>query len=218
MRSIKLCSRCQLRLDLCLCSQAPSLSVSSQNLKLILLTHPDEPRKPSNTGRLLEAALPLCDLWLWERAEFEAQWRQFLSTQSRTPILLFPDEPVDSSRVDDSPAKNSQLTALHQINTPDIDNSVYILLDATWQQAKKMLRKAPSLQACQRLSLSSLVKSRYTLRKNQQAGSFSSVESGVGLLRELELEDDALAVEGYFERFLVHSEANRSGYHLDENQ
>ena len=112
--------------------------------------------------------------------------------------------------------KNS-LRCLHKTPAPDIDSCVYILLDATWQQAKKMLRKAPSLQACQRLSLSSLKQSRYSLRKNQQPGSFSSVESGVSLLRELGLEDDAVAIEAYFDRFLLHSEANRSGYALDEN-
>ena len=223
MCSIKLCSRCQLRLDLCLCSRAPALSLRSQKLKLILVTHPDEPRKPSNTGRLLEAALSQCDLWLWQRVEFESQWQQFLSTQSRTPVLLFPDdELVDGTRADDPHMASAQVNhstsaVLDKTPAPDIDSCVYILLDATWQQAKKILRKAPSLQACQRLSLSSLKQSRYSLRKNQQPGSFSSVESGVSLLRELGLEDDAVAIEAYFDRFLLHSEANRSGYALDDN-
>ncbi len=203
------CSRCLLRQDLCLCRQAPRLSDTIEDVHLLLLTHTDELRKASNTGRLLESALPKCELWQWQRTEFEARWQRFLQSQTRAPILLFPtDEHFASPLV---PLHGLQsISEKHAFAT----SHVFVLIDATWQQARKILKKSPSLQNCPRLSLSFAQKSQYTLRRNQSTGNYSTVESGCGLLRELAFEADAELVDRYFKQFLRHSEAHRSGYAL----
>ncbi|MGH1373910.1 MAG: tRNA-uridine aminocarboxypropyltransferase [Cellvibrionaceae bacterium] len=203
------CSRCLLRQDLCLCHQAPVLSKALEDFHLVLLTHTDELRKVTNTGRLLERALPRCEVWPWQRTEFEGRWQSFLKNQSRSPILLFPTDEVTTAAV-------VELESFHSIGEKQalMTNHIFVLVDATWQQAKKMLRQSTSLQACPRLSLSIDQESQYSLRRNQSAGNVSTVETGYGLLREFALEADADRLQAYFERFLRHSEANRSGYTL----
>lgn len=207
------CDRCLLRQDLCICPFAPTLSAKAKDLRLLLLTHIDETRKITNTGRLLEAALPSCDLWLWQRKEFQARWQHFLESQTRTPVLLFPEQDSSVEPV----IRLDQLTAETEKQRLRV-NHIYVLMDATWQQAKKMLRQSPSLQSCVRLPLSLTTESLYTLRRNQNAGHFSTAESGSGLMRALGLETDADSIDLYFHRFLRHSEAHRSGYSLNETE
>lgn len=212
MSSKNHCSRCLLRQDLCLCHRAPLLRDGVHELKLVLLTHADEFRKVTNTGRLLETALPQCEVWEWQRTEFESQWREFLASQTRTPILLFPADEASSTstlELEIPSTENDRCTFLA--------NHVFVLIDATWQQAKKILRQSCSLQTCARLSLSLSQESQYTLRRNQTSGNLSTVETGCGLLRELGLTADTALLEQYFLQFLRHSEANRSGYALNEN-
>ena len=96
-----------------------------------------------------------------------------------------------------------------------LDQYCFILLDATWQQARKMLRQSVELQKCLRLSLQSPAPSLFNLRRNQREGSISSVETGIELLRGCGFEADANLLQHYFQRFLQHSEAHRSGYTLD---
>ena len=198
------CQRCHLRTDLCLCGQAPRLSGDSDALQLILLTHPQEPKKRSNTGRLLEASLSGCEIWLWQRGEIDRRLKEH-SEQSRvTPILLFP--------VIDDEASQTVRCSVDEIC---LDQHCFILLDATWQQARKMLRQSVELQKCLRLSLQSPAPSLFSLRRNQREGSISSVETGIELLRGCGFETDVNLLQHYFLRFLQHSEAHRSGYTLD---
>ncbi len=203
------CSRCHLRQDLCLCEQAPQLSRGCEGLSLLLLTHSSEIEKNTNTGRLLEASIPGCRLWEWQRTEFERQWAEFIDSCSRQPILIFPEFEPHSS-VDSTEQESSQWK-------PCLSQTTFILIDATWQQAKKMLRQSPSLNQCQRLPLQPTAPSRYHLRKHQQQGNLSTVESGCELLKLLDLAQDAQLIEDYFQRFLRHSEANRSGHLLKDN-
>lgn len=202
-----------MRQDLCICQFAPALSAKAKDLRLLLLTHTDETRKITNTGRLLDAALPGCDLWLWQRKEFEARWRDFLESQTRTPVLLFPVEDSFTESVIRLDQQSAE-TEKQRLRL----NHIYVFMDATWQQAKKMLRQSPSLQSCVRLPLSLTSESLYTLRRNQNSGHFSTAESGSGLMRSLDLDADADLMDAYFHRFLRHSEANRSGYSLSETE
>ncbi len=192
-----------------MCEQAPPLTGDCAELSLILLTHSLEIEKHTNTGRLLEACLPECHLWLWQRTEFERQWAEFTRSSSRLPVLLFP-ESNSSSAINPITSNMSQ-------SLPALEQTTFILIDATWQQARKMLRQSPSLSDCQRLPLQSSSPSRYHLRKHQQPGNLSTVETGCELLKLMGLEQDAQLIEGYFGRFLQHSEANRSGYCLKDN-
>ena len=186
------CADCLLRRDLCICQQAPRLQSS---LSLLLLTHPAEPGKISNTGKLLLRALPGCRRLLWQR-QLAAEQLQ-VATRDQRACLLYPAAGEEGS-------------------TPGVawsstDHSCFVLLDGTWQQAAKMLRQCGWLQQLPRLALAP-PPSQFSLRRNQQAGSVSTVETAIELLRQRGDTADARALHNYFAAFQRACEAHRSSH------
>ncbi len=210
------CGRCHLRRDLCICQQAPRLSAP---LNLLLLTHPNEPAKASNSGRLLFNALPGCRSAVWQRRQ-SGPWLQALASGEGLQLLLiFPAaEATTAAPPDPATSLNpaAQLAPAAPLNPAELAGRAadycFILLDATWQQARKMLRQTPELQCLPRLQLSAGQSSRCGLRKHQPAGHLSTAEAGILLLRELGREGDADQLDGYFQRFLQCYEAHRSNH------
>ncbi|MBR9912393.1 MAG: DTW domain-containing protein [Gammaproteobacteria bacterium] len=216
------CGRCHLRRDLCICQRAPSLSAP---LNLLLLTHPNEAAKASNSGRLLLNALPGCRSAVWQRRQ-SGPWLQALTySEGSQPLLIFPAaDPTAAAPPGPAAPLNSAaplapaapLDPQAPLNPAKLAHRAadycFILLDATWQQARKMLRQTPELQCLPRLQLSTGQSSRYGLRKHQPAGHLSTVEAGILLLRELGREGDADQLDGYFQRFLQCYEAHRSNH------
>lgn len=198
-----LCSRCYLRDDLCLCHQAPALT---DRVHLLLVTHERECVKPNNTGRLLDAALLNAELMVWQRKLSDQLIAQVAKAKQLSPVLLFPG--------DDMSAHSSDKSVVTELDGEmgDVDKTLFVILDGTWQQAAKMVRQSPQLQSLPRFVLPSSLQSRYLLRKNQQLGNLSTVETGMALLTQLGFECDAQALGQYFEQFLRNFEANRSGH------
>jgi DTW domain-containing protein YfiP len=60
----------------------------------------------------------------------------------------------------------------------------WLLLDATWQEAAKMLRQSPYLQSCYRLAIEPESPSVYRLRRNQKEGALCTAEVVMELLQQ----------------------------------
>ncbi|MBY0416572.1 MAG: DTW domain-containing protein, partial [Pararheinheimera sp.] len=60
----------------------------------------------------------------------------------------------------------------------------WVLLDATWQEAAKMLRQSPYLQSCYRLAIKPDTPSLYRLRRNQKEGALCTAEVVMELLQQ----------------------------------
>lgn len=199
----ELCGRCHWRQSVCLCHQAPLLTSC---LHLLLLTHDREFAKPSNTGRLLEASLPHCQIQTWQRKTSGAALIESAKAKGQQPVLLFPIDDLASDSL-------NVLSERDVLSSPQgLENFWFILLDSTWQQARKMVRSSPELQSLPRLLLPAGLNSRYQLRKNQQSGNLSTVETAIVLLQSLGLEQSADELNHYFQRFLQHYEAQRSNH------
>jgi len=195
---INACGRCLLRRDLCICTLAPRLflKASTQRCQWLLLTHTRELGKLTNTGRLLLNSLPNTGLHLWQRTEP-------LQTvlQGRRAVLLFPS---DDAHVAFSSAKD----VMSELGD-NAEPILWLLLDSTWQQAKKMVRQSPELQTLPRLSLNiSEGASRYHLRRNQQG--LSTLEAAASVLEQLSETDAAGSLLSYLDTFQRHWEAHRS--------
>lgn len=202
------CSRCHWRVALCLCHQAPRLTPL---LHLLLLTHERELSKLSNTGRLLEASLPNCEIQVWQRKTSGAEIVELAKSRGQQPILLFPSQEVAVGSSDTPTAENLTTKSL-RASSVALECYWFILLDGTWQQASKMVRTSPELQSLPHLALPAGLSSRYSLRKNQQPGNLSTVETAIILLHSLGLDTSASGLEQYFQRFLQHHEAQRSNH------
>lgn len=86
--------------------------------------------KPSNTGKLIADVLPNTLAFQWSRTEPDAQLLAALQDTTRQPYLIFPESYAQNERV--------------VVNEPTLSDkpALFILLDGTWPEARKMFRKA----------------------------------------------------------------------------
>lgn len=129
--------------------------------QILLIYHPDEVDKKTNTGHLLGRLLPEhVKEWIWHRNTVES----FVDSLSEgfLNVLVYPSD--DAREVSEY--------------VSNVDSRIrWIFIDATWQQSQKMLNQSPSLMALDKVRLSSDYISRYTLRKNQRAEGLCTLES-----------------------------------------
>lgn len=187
------CPRCGFKHN-CICHAEPALSCPHA---FILLTHPKEMGKDTNTGQLMERSLPHCQRQMWDRVNPPQALLDLLDDPQYQPWLLFPGD-------DTMPAKPFR-------NEPD-KIPLFILLDATWQEARKMIRRSPWLATLPRLELTPNADSSYALRRNQQPGNLCTCEAGIALLETAGFHQDASQLQHYFNRFIDVFHAEKSGH------
>lgn len=187
------CPRCGLRYQ-CICAQRPMLDHTTQ---IALLTHPNESKRATNTGKLLAHSLPHCQVYVWDRVNPPAELVKQMAEQPS--YLLFPSE--------DAIKANEFKTSINIREGKS--QPLFIILDGTWQEAKKMLNKSPWLQSLPKVELASEQASNYRLRRNQAAGNLCTCEVGISLLQQREPQNDLSSLQQYFELFLTVYEADR---------
>ncbi len=144
------CGCCCLRRDLCVCGLAPRIKLGgkAQSDQWLLLTHEREVDKPSNTGKLVLSSLQAVQKLMWQR-------KLALDLPADRAVLVFPSDKIPES----NPVS---------VNIDRDEPIVWVVLDATWQQAAKMVRQSPELRQLPCYSLGDDIKSDYHLRRNQQ--------------------------------------------------
>lgn len=133
----------------------PTANRGAATLSVVLLTHSNELFRVTNTGNLLldptSSFCKLCTRWTWQgRKDNEAISRALQSTPH--PVLVWTDAPPATT--DDASEHQGA-------------SRTYIILDGTWQEAKKMFRQGPdTLRAIPRVALRASFPSSYRLRQN----------------------------------------------------
>ncbi|TKB44099.1 tRNA-uridine aminocarboxypropyltransferase [Thalassotalea mangrovi] len=141
------CEYCRIDIDHCIC---PLVKPQSANASFALLMYDDEVLKPSNTGRLIADILPDTKASLWHRTQVCEQFKSLLNDPHYQPILIFPDEYA----VPEQPLMGiDELEKLGVEGKQRVRRPLFILLDATWRQARKMYRKSPYLHHIPMLSV-----------------------------------------------------------------
>ena len=162
-------------------SKPPFTNKNDTVVKVLLLQHKNEISRPTNTGKLL---LPEddanCDTFhdeheniskliqvrrcIWsgrsDNKMIEFMIDEMKKNDEQCPVLLWTNNnnPINSSGIMKA-AKNDE-------DYLDRFSPTYIVLDATWQEAKTMFRKISPLISLSRLSLKSKRSSDYSLRKD----------------------------------------------------
>lgn len=142
-----------------------------------LLTHERELSKPSNTGKLALDALPdLVHRTLWQRKQPAPELLRLLTKESVALVY-----PVDKS---ESTAPEVELASVEH----------YVLLDGTWQEARKIYNRSPYLQSLPVCRLPDAEPSRFIGRRNQRDGGLCTAECIIALLlaRGMGVEADRL--------------------------
>ena len=155
------CARCRVPYSHCLCRWLPQ---AAGECGVCLLMHDIEPLKPSNTGWLIADVLADTFAFTWQRTGADPRLLELLADPQWQPMVVFPGEYAAPTRVVE------QLTA-----TPG-RRPLFILLDATWTEARKMFRKSPYLDGLPVLSLQPEALSRYRLRRSRRSDHLCTAE------------------------------------------
>ncbi len=156
------CPGCRLVPSHCMCAVRP---VVPTRAGMCLLMADIEPLKPSNTGWLIADMVPDTFAFGWARTEVDPALLALLADPQWQPYVVFPGEFVEPERV----VNEVQLA-------PSGKRPLFILLDATWPEARKMFRKSPYLNALPVLSLHPEQVSRYKLRRSRRDDHFCTSE------------------------------------------
>jgi len=162
--SIPRCKHCMLLPYLCICSIKKTVETHSA---FLLLMYDDEILKPSNTGRLIADLVPDTFAYIWSRTEPNKNMLALVTDPKWEPIVVFPEEYAQAERV---------LTQNQTIQFANNKRPLFILLDGTWAQAKKMFRKSPYLDNLPVLSFSPERLSQYLVRKATKDNQLATAE------------------------------------------
>jgi DTW domain-containing protein YfiP len=195
------CPQCRVIPQYCLCAWRPTVPARSG---ICLLMHDVEPMKPSNTGWLIADILGDTHAFMWSRVSVDEQLLALLADPQWQPYLVFPGEFVEPQRVTEQVAPAAGKRPL------------FILLDATWTEARKMFRKSPYLAQLPVLSLAPEQLSRYTLRRSKRDDHFCTAEVAALCLELAGDEEAARVLDAYLDVFSSHYLAAKFQNPVDE--
>jgi DTW domain-containing protein YfiP len=158
------CAGCRLVAGHCICALRPLLAPTRAALCLIMAEF--EPLKPSNTGWLVADVVPGTAAFGWSRLQIDPALPALLADPQYRPYLVFPGEFAAPERVVGELAAGAE----------DARRPLFILLDGTWSEARKIFRKSPYLERLPVLSLQPGQLSRYRLRRSSHAHHFCTAE------------------------------------------
>jgi DTW domain-containing protein YfiP len=192
----------------CVCAYTPRVDTRAG---MCLLMGDIEAVKPSNTGWLIADVVPDTFAFEWSRTAVDARLLDLLADPQWSPVLVFPGEFAPRERV------HTQWPAAAGGGSPSTKRPLFVLLDGTWSEARKMFRKSPYLDRLPVLSLNPARASAYRLRRSQRDDHFCTAEVAAMCL-EMAAEPHAAAVLwAYFEVFSAHYLAAQSKQKLDLN-
>jgi DTW domain-containing protein len=178
-----------------MCALRPHVSTRAG---MCLIMADIEPLKPSNTGWLIADVVADTFAFGWARTEVDSALLALLADPQWQPMVVFPGEFVAASRV---------------VQAVPIDDAVieqaakrplFILLDATWPEARKMFRKSPYLDCFPVLNLQPEQLSRYLLRRCKREDHFCTSEVAALCLELAGEAHAAQTLDAYLDVFTNH--------------
>jgi DTW domain-containing protein len=159
------CTGCRLIASHCMCELRPVLPVDAG---VCLLMGDIEALKPSNTGWLVADVVPHTYAFTWARTAVAPALLALLRDPQWQPYVVFPGEFVSPERVVTTLDKPAAAASAKR--------PLFVLLDGTWSEARKMFRKSPYLDAFPVLSLNPGLISNYKLRRSSRGDHFCTSE------------------------------------------
>ena len=176
------CVRCLQQVAHCACALIPTIPTSTH---FLLIRHWKERRKPSNTGRLVDFALPNSTLVDYG-APGEAWDASVLDLTNAA--LLFPSEHAPRCTV-----------------VPDI----VVVIDGSWPQARKLVNKLPGLKDLPRLTVAPHVVERTRLRTPPIANGVSTIEAVAAAIDRIEGQSAGEPLRTLYDRIVMGAVAAR---------
>ena len=131
--------------------------------KIYLVTHKKELDRKTSTSNVVKNVLKArCETIIWERKNPDPRFETTLLIENT--VLVYKDENGISAE-----------------EVGDIQN--FVLLEGTWQEARKIYNRSPYLKKYRVLSISPEFESEYTLRRNQVEAGLSTAEAVIEILK-----------------------------------
>lgn len=194
------CADCGLHHQ-CVCSHLPKFELPAH---IALLMHENELTRETNTGQWLLKAISSTSLHIWQRKQPCPKLLAMINDPAYCAYLLFPND--ESIALSDAYRHAEQASSS---KTP-----LFIVLDGTWQEAKKMWQKSPWLQVLPSVHLLPQQQSSYQLRRNQQQGHLCTIEVGSCIVEELGFAVQAQQLNDFFQHYMRAFQADKSGHAL----
>ncbi|WP_232525228.1 tRNA-uridine aminocarboxypropyltransferase [Motilimonas pumila] len=187
--NVKRCRYCMVNSHLCICDLKPKIDTQAA---FMLIMYDDEILKPSNTGRLIADLAPDTTGYIWSRlAPNEAMLAQ-LKNPKYQPYVVFPGEYATQQQVVCKPS-------IQQGKTP-----LFVLLDGSWSQARKMFKKSRWLHQYPVLSFAPDTVSRYKIRESALDNQLATAEVAALVYASLGEAKNAMTMDLWFDVFKEH--------------
>ena len=189
------CAGCRLVFSHCLCALRPTVPTRAG---VCLIMADIEPLKPSNTGWLIADVVADTAAFGWSRTVVDPALLALLADPQWQPYLVFPGEFVAAERV------VTDMLPLASNDARAGKRPLFVLLDATWPEARKMFRKSPYLNHLPVLSLQPEQLSRYRLRRSRREDHLCTSEVAALCLELAGEPHAAQTLEAYLDVFTHH--------------
>ena len=164
------CGGCRLAPTHCMCALRPSVDTRAA---VCLLMADIEPLKPTNTGWLIADVVADTFAFTWSRTAPDPALLALLSDPGWDPYVVFPGEYTAPERV----VRAVQAAPVGAGGRGGaVTRPLFILLDGTWSEARKMFGRSPYLNAMPVLSLAPDSSSQYRLRRSRCSEHFCTSE------------------------------------------
>ena len=167
-----LCLVCNRARKTCFCKYTKPFQTRT---RFVILMHPKEfKRQRTGTGRVTNLSLIGSRIFVGEDFTQHTELNAMLADTALRPFLLFPGASAINLSAEPLP--------------PGVDNQVplVIILDATWQSARKMLRLSQNLGALPRITFGYEAASRFVIKRQPYLQALSTIEAVYHVLQNLE--------------------------------
>lgn len=166
------CARCERPQRVCYCAHLTSIDTKTH---VVLLQHPREEDMAIGTARMASLCLPNSEMHVGVDFTNSPELARALSDPERPAALLYPsDDAVDVFR------------------DPPRGPVTLVVVDGTWWQARKLVRKNPVLAALPRYAFRAPTPSEYRIRREPDEAYVSTIEALVHVLGVLEGDPEKL--------------------------
>ena len=186
------CPRCYQRREICICPILPTVTTKTE---FLILRHIYEAERPSNTGRLVALVMPnsrIISCGGGTRIGLSPIDDEFLRAPGTW--LLWPDGTGTNSNVSDL-----------------IPPVRVVVIDATWQQARRLYSTMPALRALPRLALPLPKRCRERLREQHRSDGMSTIEAVAAAVAKLEGAEAAKPLEKLYDELVKRTISLRWG-------
>ena len=194
------CSKCGLPIITCICKSIKEVETKA---KFVILSSEKEVYRNTNTANLLKQInTKSTEIIIWKRGEIPSSILSYINNDIYNVYLVFP---IMNKEMEIRKAKYNK-----DNNTP-----VFIIVDGTWREASKIIRKSDYLKNLPILSLETNRVSKFTLRRGQEEGNLCTIEAAMELLKINDEDILSEEINKGFELFLKSYKAGASGHKIN---